>query len=165
ERIARKIVESVDWIQRAGIAHGDLSGDNIIIGENSRVYFVDYDGMFIPEFSGEEANEIGHAGFQHPLRVSKHFGPSLDNFSALVIYFSLLAIAKNPVLWERFNDDDPDCLILRRKDFQNLKGSIAFNEATRTRSRRLKTLGNLLIQAVQHDPMWDGSAPGNLLSI
>ncbi|MDS0257222.1 hypothetical protein ApAK_05990 [Thermoplasmatales archaeon AK] len=165
ERIARKIVESVDWIQRAGIAHGDLSGDNIIVSESGKVFFVDYDGMFIPEFKGLDAYEIGHAGFQHPLRGKKHFGTSLDNFSALVIYFSLTAIAKNPELWDKFNDDDPDCLILRKKDFLNLKGSIAFNEATRGRSRRLKQLGNLLIQAVQQDPMWDGSSPGNLLSI
>jgi hypothetical protein len=65
---------------------------------------------------GQLANELGHSNYQHPGRNERHFGPSLDDFSAWIIYYSLLFLKLDPGLWQRHEGGD-DCLLFRRADF------------------------------------------------
>ena len=75
---------------------------------------------------------------QHPGRSADTFSNKLDNFSALVIHLSLSAISENPTLWDKYNGGDPDCLILRKKDFLNLDSSPVFKELTAMRNKKIK---------------------------
>lgn len=100
-----------------GVAHCDLQHGNVMVS-NGEIFLVDYDAFYVPELAGKHSNELGHANYQHPGRTEKHFGPDLDNFSALVIDLSLLCLIEDPSLWETFNGGD-ECLLFRKNDFVN----------------------------------------------
>lgn len=103
----------VTILENLGVAHGDLQHGNIIVS-NGQLFLVDYDGMFIPGLGGVEAKERGHPNYQHPAR-DKDFGPYLDRFSTIVIYFALKGLAVNPALWDKYSTGDN--LLFRQKDF------------------------------------------------
>ena len=98
-----------------GIAHNDLQHGNVMVQTDGRIRLVDYDGMFLPGFRGERSPELGHKNFQHPLRTAEDYDVYVDNFPALVVYLSLLAIASDPGLWTDFYNDDN--LIFTRNDY------------------------------------------------
>lgn len=100
-------------LREAGIAHGDLQHGNIIV-ERGQLRLVDLDGMFVPAMSGWPAGEIGHQHYQHPAREAGFFDASLDNFSSLIVYLSLLALAECPELWAEYHDEN---LIFTKNDF------------------------------------------------
>ena len=158
-------MDELDRMQNLGIGHGDLAGDNIIVTNSGGVKLVDYDGMYIPNFKGEKSAEMGHADFQHPGRSVDTFSNKLDNFSALVIHLSLSAISENPNLWEKYNGGDPDCLILRKKDFLNLDISPVYKELTAMKNKKIKKLCGILEDYLAHGPLWDGVNPSMLASL
>ena len=61
--------------------------------------------------------EKGHSNYQHPMRDNRYFHDNMDNFSSVLIYLSLIAIASDPTLFTRFNN--PDNIIFTGKDFKN----------------------------------------------
>ncbi len=91
----------VKELNRLQIAHGDLSGKNILIKDGSLI-LVDYDGMFVPELSGCKSVELGNPSFQHPGRNESHFGPYLDRFSEIVIFLALKSLSLSPDLYHKF---------------------------------------------------------------
>ncbi|HVG39126.1 MAG TPA: Ada metal-binding domain-containing protein [Pyrinomonadaceae bacterium] len=95
------------------VAHGDLQHGNVIV-EGGRLRLVDLDGLYVPAMDGWGASEIGHQHYQHPTRDEKFFGPELDNFSALVIYLSLISLAERPALWREHHDEN---LLFTKDDF------------------------------------------------
>lgn len=113
--LAEEFVEMVNHMQAAGIAHGDLSHQNIIVN-NSHLTLVDYDGMYVPRFQGLPSNEIGHSNFQHPSRDFSFFNSEIDRFSSIVIYLALKALSCHPDLWPRF-ENGGDGILFRRADF------------------------------------------------
>ncbi len=163
--ISENLLLSVSKLQKVGAAHGDLSGDNIIIGTKGEIRLVDYDGIYIPDFKGKRATEMGHADFQHPKRTGETFASSLDNFSALIIRLSLLTLAEKPEMWEKYNQNDPDCLILRKKDFLDLNNSEAYGVMMKTRNKSVKRLGAMLEDYLSRGPLWDGASPHDILSL
>lgn len=104
-------------MSKNGIAHGDLQHGNILI-EDENIRLVDYDCMYVPTLKGRNSNELGHRNYQHPQRQACHFGPSLDNFSAWLIYLSVKILRYDPGLWWEFRGGD-DCLLLRSADLDN----------------------------------------------
>lgn len=150
------ILDMVDRLQEYGLAHGDLSGDNILVGDSGELKLIDYDGMYVPSFSKRKAPEKGHDNFQHPDR-NDHFSGGLDNFSLLVIYTSLLAISHTPSLWD-YNEGDGDKLIFSASDFKNPDDSKLFKELTGIKGRVGK-LAALMIESLKKDPLWDGISP------
>ncbi len=122
-------------LKEAGVAHGDLQHGNIIVSETSprkdgrsdlALRLVDYDGMFVPALRGWQSNELGHRNYQHPARNATHFDPSLDNFSAWLIYCSLICLAIDPLLWDELDGGD-ECLLFRQDDFRDVGNSRAFS--------------------------------------
>lgn len=112
--ISKDFCHLIQELERLGIAHGDLSGGNIIV-QNNGLVLVDYDGMFVPQLKGKNSNEIGNINFQHPKRTQKDFDPKLDRFSSIVIYLALEAIARKPNLWEAYGTGEG--LLFSRSDF------------------------------------------------
>ncbi len=120
--------------------------------------------MYVPEFSGTKSPELGHDNFQHPMRTSNSYSERLDNFSILVTYLSLIAVAEDPSLWTKYNKGDQDCLIFRKSDFLDPSRSRVINELTKTRGRAGQ-LTELLCDAVRRDPLWEGCDPQRLARI
>ncbi len=129
-KLALQFETMMSQLQVAGVAHGDLQHGNIIVSGDAKseisLRLVDYDGMFVPSFRGWQSNELGHRNYQHPARNASHFGPTLDNFSAWLIYCSLICLAIDPALWDELNGGD-ECLLFRQEDFRDIRSSRAFS--------------------------------------
>ena len=112
------------------IAHNDLQHGNVMVQADGNIRLVDYDGMFLPQFRGERSPELGHKNYQHPQRSAADYGDYVDNFPALVIYLSLLAVAADPKLWTFYNDDN---LIFTGNDYADPGSSAVFNRLKKSR--------------------------------
>src|SRR5581483_5517227 len=80
--IARQLLQAVHSMEACGIAHGDLQHGNIILTTQG-LKLVDYDGIFVPAFRGQEAPELGLPGYQHPRRSARDYNARLDRFAVL----------------------------------------------------------------------------------
>jgi len=127
--LADEWLKLMSRLREAGIAHGDLQHGNIIV-EQGQLRLIDLDGMFVPAMAGLQASEVGHQHFQHPARDARLFDAGVDNFSALVIYLSLISLAEQPELWGEYHDEN---LIFTKEDF--------LNPASSTLLAKIKTLG------------------------
>ena len=110
--------------------HGDLQPGNILITAQSELRLVDYDGMAVPGMIGELSPEVGMPPYQHPRRnADTRLVPSVDNFSALMIYVALRALAATPELWRRHvTDRSSDKLLFHEQDVAAGRDSLLFRE-------------------------------------
>lgn len=159
-------------LKEVNVAHCDLQHGNIIVvGDQLRL--IDYDGMFVPALSGKQSNELGHRNYQLPTRTARDYGSYLDNFSAWVVYVSLLALAVHPELWSAHRGGD-ECLILRKDDFLRPESSAILRDLNASPNTQLRFLVELFTSLVnltpQDVPALDGNvtvvtpARGNLFS-
>lgn len=145
EEESRKSIESLRLRFRATIAelrnckvaHGDLQHGNIIISSEDRLVLVDYDGIFVPELIRFQSAELGHPNYQHPKRAGKHFGLYLDNFAGWLIDTSLLFLAEDPSLWQRFAGGD-ESILFKRQDLLDPDRSALFKELGSHKSTKIK---------------------------
>lgn len=108
------------------IAHGDLKLSNIIVDNNGQLFLIDYDGMYLPELKGQQSLENGTPSYQHPKRTPSYFDSTIDHFSILNIYLSLLLLSEKPDLFEKYNDGDN--IIFTKEDFEDPDTSQLFKE-------------------------------------
>lgn len=123
-RVARRWRGAVGDLLSREIAHNDLQHGNVMVQADSTIRLVDYDGIFLLQYQGETSPEIGHQNFQHPQRTGDDYAEYVDNFPALVIYLSLLALADDPGLWQHFNNGDN--LIFKKSDYADPANSQCF---------------------------------------
>ena len=123
------------------LAHGDLQHGNVMVTTDGEFRLVDYDGMFTTAFRGKSP-ELGHINFQHPRRTPDYYNEDLDNFAALVIYTSFLALASEPELFKKFYTGDN--LILLSADFRNPAQSEAFKRLKENKDPKVQQLATLL---------------------
>ncbi|MCY2964631.1 MAG: protein kinase [Planctomycetota bacterium] len=123
-KIHRQWAEVIAELADAGIAHGDLQHNNVMVTHGGEIKLVDYDGMVVPKLVGWDQLEWGVDPYQHPDRQkpeTKLF-TGLDNFSAIFIYVALGALAAEPVLWKQFIEPPGgeviDKLLFKREDFE-----------------------------------------------
>ena len=133
------------------IAHGDLQHGNIIITSNMNLKLVDYDGMYIPSFRGERSLEGGHPNYQHISRNAAHFDEEMDNFSGVIIYLSLRAIALNPELFEKYYDKGEN-LIFKKEDFEKPNKSALMNYLKKSNDKIIRHCINEVIKGLNKDP-------------
>jgi hypothetical protein len=159
--LARHWVEMVKALQQASIAHGDLQHGNVLVVDE-QLRLIDYDGMYVPELSGEGSHEVGHRNYQHPLRKESDFGPYLDNFSAWVVFVSLIALAADPGLWRQFGGGD-ESLLFRRRDFEKPEASDVLRALERHRDEQIRSavalFKSLLYLGPRDVPSLDGQIP------
>lgn len=154
-QLAAEWFDLVRELRQAGVAHGDLQHGNVVVTDEG-LRLIDYDGMYVPSLSGYASHERGHANYQHPSRDSGLLDARVDHFPAWVVWLSLVALAHEPSLWERFQGGE-DCLLFRRKDFIEPSRSALF-EALRTspqarvREYVLPTLESLLARTPEQLP-------------
>ncbi len=159
--LARRWVEMVKALQKASIAHGDLQHGNVLVADG-QLWLIDYDGMYVPALSGEGSHEVGHRNYQHPLRTEADFGPHLDNFSAWVVYVSLIALAVDSRLWHQFSGGD-ECLLFRRRDFEQPETSDVLRSLGRHHDEAIRSAAtvfkSLLYLGPRDLPSLDGQVP------
>jgi hypothetical protein len=124
------------------LAHGDLQHGNVMVTRNNELRLVDYDGVYAPSFGKGRSPELGHANFQHPRRTPDYYDETLDNFSALVIYTSLLALSTEPALFQKFYTGDN--LIFTAADFKAPSQSAVFTRLKQNPFFGVQTLSNFL---------------------
>lgn len=134
--LAERWVKMLGALNKHGIAHGDLQHGNVLIA-GGEFRLIDYDGMFVPSLSGRASHEVGHRNYQHPARVEADFGPHLDNFSAWVIFFTLMAISVDPSLWGRFGNNQ-EHLLFQREDFEQPRYSRVFRSLRNLNDDRIR---------------------------
>ena len=148
--LAKQLRALVGQLRGLNMAHGDLQHGNILVTPQAQLKLVDYDGMFVPAMLGQPAAELGHANFQHPRRTPADFDEQLDNFSALVIFLSLGALASNKGLWGKHHNGDN--LVLRRPDFEAPGSSAVFKELLTSREPAVRKLAEALRDACAKPP-------------
>ena len=122
--VAKEFLTMERYLDKNGLAHGDLSGDNIIVDRSGSLILIDYDSFYVSNITqGVVQSTAGIACYQHPGRANNRFlTPTMDNFSQLVIYCSLLAIARHPSL---FNPDTDKGLLFQIEDMASTKTYIS----------------------------------------
>ena len=118
-------------LHRLSIAHGDLQHENIIVSPYGKIYLIDYDSMYVPALSymNSKNSTNGKDGYQHPARENcVYSNPTLDYFSEGVILTSILAIAYNPGLVEKYNMVDSDTMLFKKADFQSFASSGIYSD-------------------------------------
>lgn len=114
----------------AGLAHGDIQGGNLLIGDGGAIKLVDYDGMYVPSIANLGAIETGHPNFQHPGRAhNKPFDAKVDQFSFALMHTVIAALIERPELWSQLNSD-PDKILLGESDIASPFSSPAFTALT-----------------------------------
>lgn len=132
------------------IAHGDLQHGNIMVSDKGEIVLVDYDSMYVPALEGFEDEIKGLEGYQHPSRWNNNrISPKADYFSELVIYTSLLALAKMPQLWTDLNMENTETMLFSADDIKS-GGSTPIFRVLET-DTELKTLSLAIKEALRHD--------------
>jgi hypothetical protein len=161
-RLAARWLTMAQGLREASFAHGDLQHGNVLV-VGGDLKLIDYDGVFVPALTGRNSNEYGHRNFQHPQRNSSDYGPSLDNFSNWIVYFSLVALSLAPSLWSELSAGD-ECLLFRQADYERPEDSVALSRLEHHSDPRLQEIGNALhdlwVLPLQRIPPIDGDLPG-----
>ena len=148
--LAEQWATMVKALQSAKIAHGDLQHGNILV-VNGEFRLIDYDGMYVPDLTGQSSNEVGHRNYQHPNRTEFDFGPTIDNFASWVIYVSLLALSIDPTLWDQVKAGD-EYLLFRREDFQEPLTSEILKLLSNHADQRLDSLASFFQSLLYSNP-------------
>lgn len=127
--LADNFLKMTQALHALSLAHGDLQHGNILIDKKHQLYLVDYDSFYCPQLKGEADTVTGLADYQHPARISnKSVSEKLDYFSELIIYLSILAIAENPVLIDKYKVADADRLLFAKEDFADIKNAPIYKD-------------------------------------
>lgn len=151
DRLADAWVALVADLHALGIAHGDLQHGNVLVTETGELKLIDYDGMYVPAFARLASLENGHPNYQHPCRLSRDFGPALDNFSAWVVFLSIVAVARDASVWDGLHFGD-DRLAFGRADYETPSESFAFATLGAARDPDVRTMTLFLISLLSHEP-------------
>ena len=145
--LSQEWLRLLNSLQKSGVAHGDLQHGNIIV-EHGQLRLVDHDGIYVTSMEGWSASEVGHQHYQHPRRNAQHFDATLDSFSSLVIYLSLLSLAERPSLWEEHHDEN---LIFTKTDFADPAASSLFKKIREIGPEHSR-LADVLAEAAIEEP-------------
>jgi hypothetical protein len=137
EKACGDFVALARFLEREGIAHGDIQNGNVMVA-NGEIKLIDYDGMFVPGMRPGNGSETGHKHFQHPDRRASHFGPEMDRFSFIALDLSLKAVIEDKSLYPKFREGG-ETIIFKANDFADPQNSEIF--------RRLLAMPKLKEQA------------------
>lgn len=146
-QLADKFYKMAQYHNKYGMAHGDLSDENIIVKHNGDLFLIDYDSFYVWNWNKDiPQSTVGVDWYQHPDRMngeSGYLNTTMDYFSQQVIYLSLLVIAESPSL---FNDDTEKGLLFKGGDFSNLNSFKAS-----PRYKKISAIHNPEIQSRLHE--------------
>lgn len=76
----------------APFAHGDIKPENILLTDDETMQLIDIDAIWLPTLT--RCEEIGTAGYQHPLRNESHFGADIDDYPIALLTVALHALSE-----------------------------------------------------------------------
>lgn len=124
EKLRADFAALATFLEREGIAHGDIQNGNVMLSED-RIRLIDYDGMFVPDLPRGNGTETGHKHFQHPDRGIADYGPGMDRFSFIALDLSLQAVIADPALYRKFREGG-ETIIFKANDFADPQNSEIF---------------------------------------
>lgn len=128
-RLADQFKSMASDLHKFSFSHGDLQHGNIMVTKDGKIILVDYDSMFVPGLENVSDEIKGLEGYQHPDRVrQRYLNPKSDYFSEIIIYTSLIALAKYPKLWTQLNIENTETLLFAQEDLDNPNRALIFNE-------------------------------------
>lgn len=150
--LAEQWLQLMKTMWKANLAHGDLAGVNVMVRPDGQLVLIDYDGVYIPEFQGMQQIVLGQQGYQHPQVTLRQFNEYMDDFSALVIYLSLLALQNRPELWQKYVKRNvkgqlDGTMLFTKDDFDNPNTSPIFNDLHKSINQRVRDLTRALHEA------------------
>lgn len=152
--LAEKFKAMVADLHKVCFAHGDLQHGNILCKDDGNIILVDYDSMYVPSLEGESDDIKGLDGYQHPARrKTKLLSPKIDYFSELIIYTSIIALAKFPDLWTTYKLEDTETMLFTAEDLTSGGDSPVFSYIER--DSELKILSEAIKSALQKDDIED----------
>jgi hypothetical protein len=157
EQLTDRWVSLLETMRQAHVAHGDLAGGNIMVRPDGRLVLIDYDGVYIPDFAALGLSGIvqGQPDFQHHQMEQRPFNEHMDDFSALVIYTSLLALQIQPSLLKKnapaqqTSQGKDGGILFSKRDFVNPERSLVFKKLENMGDVRLNAATQKLKQACQ----------------
>ncbi len=87
-------------------AHGDMKPDNLILDTCGEIHAIDFDAVYLPEFTAADCEECGTRSFQHPSRSMSVFDKSVDDYPLALISTALHALALEPSLYRYCRECD-----------------------------------------------------------
>jgi hypothetical protein len=124
EKARTDFVAIARFLEREGIAHGDIQNGNVMVADGE-IKLIDYDGMFVPGMHPGNGSETGHRHFQHPGRRVSNFGPGMDRFSFIALDLSLRALIEDRSLYSKFREGG-ETIIFKANDFADPQNSEIF---------------------------------------
>lgn len=148
--LASKFYSMTEYMINHGLAHGDLSGKNIIVDSSGELIMIDYDTFYV---AGQTENVTpstkGVVCYQHPNRKQlKYISADMDYFSQLVIYLSLLIIAEKP---EIVNENAEEGLLFQEEDMiskTSLINSTIYKKVSAIKNGEIQFLLRELVNAI-----------------
>lgn len=145
ETLARNFKNMCKKLHFYHFAHGDLQHGNILVGNEGQLYLIDYDSIYIPSIDGVEDNIYGLPDYQHPCRTNnKIANRKMDYFSELIIYISILAIARKPSLADDYAINNNDRMLFSKNDFKDIKESKVYEDIRALPSKEILGLLDIL---------------------
>lgn len=118
-QLVASLTQLSDYLEKNGIAHGDLQEGNLMVADSGRrLQLIDYDGMFVPDIASLGGSEMGHRDYQHPCRGPADFDAKLDRFSFISLNLALRALCERPSLWTS-SQSGAGVILFRANDFKN----------------------------------------------
>lgn len=149
--LAEKFLAMCNDLDHDQISHGDLQEGNILIDDGGNIKLIDYDSICVPALEGGKDVVTGLKGYQHPSRFTiGKASLKADYFSELVIYLSILAIADNPMLWDKYQVKDTRYLLFTEDDFEDTESSSIYKDLL-GRSGQIDYLLSILIEYLEVD--------------
>jgi len=124
EKARTDFVAIARFLEREGIAHGDIQNGNVMVADGE-IKLIDYDGMFVPGMHPGNGSETGHRHFQHPGRRVSNFGPGMDRFSFIALDLSLRALIEDRSIYSKFREGG-ETIIFKANDFADPQNSEIF---------------------------------------
>ena len=144
--LAANFLKMCGDLHKNHIAHGDLQHGNVLIGENGKIFLIDYDTVYVPIMGDKERDEDGQAGYQHPKRkVNRYANEKLDYFSELVIYLSIIAVSEKKDLTDFFivDGNTTEHLLFSAEDFKDIRSSKIYGDLSKLSPKVRMLLGVL----------------------
>jgi len=136
-----------------GVVHGDLQHGNVMVSPSGQLKLVDYDCMGVPALLGRRNLETGLPPYQHPGRNGDTvLFPGLDNFSSLLIYVALRALAAAPKLWQTYvAQPGYDRILFREEDFCTPLNSPLYQDLLKSPDGQVRELTHCLFELRRQD--------------